>query len=1028
VPKRIGGRDLAEGMEQPRRLEGMGVFAKKTRSEEQFLMKAIIVGSERGVRSLDSSKGYPMSLLQDRKGRRLIDWNLESLKSSGITEIMYIGGYHIEKVVRLYSNLRFRYNPNWQSHSLEDILSCVKNELNEDLIFLSDRIVFLPSFLERLDNSPAKIELWEKEPMEASRPFRGLCRLPAQAALSLQDFLEKEPDGIADFADLERVCDIPITRREFSSDISTIRSNSELSSFVLQGKARTLERLRPLVKSAVILDQVRFSEERWLKDGKEVIGEVQKAFEGAKVVIRSNAAAEDGAEESLAGKFKSVLRVDSTEESEIRKAVEEVLSSFSSHREAERSNEVFVQPLLENVEISGVMMTRDYHKGAPTYLINFDDSTQSTDSVTSGTGKLLRTFYLSHFAPEECIQESFLRGLKQTAEELTELTGHDALDIEFAFDPKGQCFVFQVREIVQREGTQGIDDHEIGNELKSLGENCKLLRQREPGLLGESTIWANMPDWNPAEIIGVHPSPLSSSLYHLIITEDVWAEARERIGYRSCSDFPLMKLLCGQPYVDVRTSLNSLLPASLPQEIGEKLIDYSINRLSSFPHLHDKYEFEVALTCLDFDFSSIAKRLLKDGFDEKECDEIKKHYLLLTNQIVKGTTQTISSLLISSDELERRRIEVMSLPRKSAFEILKSIRRLLKDCKVYGTLPFSILARYSFVASSFLKSLVSKDQVSEKEIESVLSSIPTVAGRFTRDSAKCSAGELTNENFLARYGHLRPGTYDITSPSYQQSWSQLSALQNHSEASESKQNSESLTKAIESLREKVEPLLTENAFDFSYDELFTFITHAIPAREQLKFEFTKNIDSVFICVRELGKLFELSDEDLSFLTIDELMAESWKSTSSILARELRMKISHARKKQIVHGMTRLPGLIAKPDQIFCFEIPNEVPNFVTTLCIQAPIKRLTAKVRDLPNLEGSIVAVENADPGFDWIFGAGIAGLVTQYGGAASHMAIRAAELQIPAAIGCGEMIFNKLNNAQFIELDCKGRQIRTIR
>ena len=62
-------------------------------------MKAIIVGSERGVRSLDSSKGYPMSLLQDRKGRRLIDWNLESLKSSGITEIMYVGGYHIEKVV-----------------------------------------------------------------------------------------------------------------------------------------------------------------------------------------------------------------------------------------------------------------------------------------------------------------------------------------------------------------------------------------------------------------------------------------------------------------------------------------------------------------------------------------------------------------------------------------------------------------------------------------------------------------------------------------------------------------------------------------------------------------------------------------------------------------------------------------------------------------------------------------------------------------------------------------------------------------
>ena len=56
------------------------------------------------------------------------------------------------------------------------------------------------------------------------------------------------------------------------------------------------------------------------------------------------------------------------------KAVEEVLSSFSSHRTADDANEVFVQPLLENTSISGVMMTRDYHRGAPTCLINFDDS------------------------------------------------------------------------------------------------------------------------------------------------------------------------------------------------------------------------------------------------------------------------------------------------------------------------------------------------------------------------------------------------------------------------------------------------------------------------------------------------------------------------------------------------------------------------------------------------------------------------------------------------------------------------------
>ena len=991
------------------------------------MMKAIIVGSERGVRSLDSSKGYPMSLLQDRKGRRLIDWNLESLKSGGIGEVMYVGGYHIEKVVRLYSNLRFRYNPNWQSHRLQDILSCIKDELNNDLIFFSDRIVFLPSFLSGIDPATTEIELWEEEPMQLGQPFRGLCRLPSHAALGLKEFLENEAEGIEDFSDLEKVCGIPTKRKKFSRDISAIRSNRELSSFVLQGKAQTLERLRPLVKSATILDQVRFSEQRWLKNSKTIIMEIQKAFEEANVVVRSSAAAEDSSDESLAGKFKSVLRVDSKEETEIQKAVEEVLSSFSSHRTADDANEVFVQPLLENTSISGVMMTRDYHRGAPTYLINFDDSTQSTDSVTSGTGKKLRTFYLSHFAPENCISEKFLHALKQTAEELTELTGHDALDIEFAFDSEGNCFVFQVREIVQIKGNEGIDDLEVGNELKSLAENCKLLDQREPGLLGKSTIWANMPDWNPAEIIGVHPSPLSSSLYHHIITSGVWSEAREKIGYRACRDVPLMKLLCGQPYVDVRSSLNSLLPESLSDDLGEKLVNHSINRLRKKPHLHDKYEFEVALNCIDFNFESIKTRLIADGFNNSECDEIRKQYLKLTNRIVKEIDHPIDSLLNCSKTLENNRLEITSREPESVPEILQAIRRILSDCKTFGTLPFSILARYSFMASSFLRSLVDRGTASQKEIDFVLSSIPTIAGKFKKDMTECIETNIAEEEFLAQYGHLRPGTYDLTSPSYRETWKQISSSQKHLQCSEDSSDPDPLER-FEPLREKIAPLIKETGFEFSFDELSLFITRAIPAREKLKFEFTKNIDSALTLIRKLGKFFDLCDDDLSHLSVEVLMSESWKSTSSILGRELRMRISHYRKKQVVYNLTRLPGMIVDADCIHCFEIPESQPNFITEGCVRAPVQPISAKESNPHELLGKIALIKNADPGFDWIFGGGIVGLVTQYGGAASHMAIRSAELQLPSAIGCGQLIFEQVAGAEFVELDCKGRQIRKIR
>ena len=66
-----------------------------------------------------------------------------------------------------------------------------------------------------------------------------------------------------------------------------------------------------------------------------------------------------------------------------------------------------------------------------------------------------------------------------------------------------------------------------------------------------------------------------------------------------------------------------------------------------------------------------------------------------------------------------------------------------------------------------------------------------------------------------------------------------------------------------------------------------------------------------------------------------------------------------------------------------------------------------------------IVLIENADPGFDFLFGLGIKGLITQYGGANSHMAIRCLEENIPACIGIGEKSFDIIKKSKIIELNC---------
>ena len=82
----------------------------------------------------------------------------------------------------------------------------------------------------------------------------------------------------------------------------------------------------------------------------------------------------------------------------------------------------------------------------------------------------------------------------------------------------------------------------------------------------------------------------------------------------------------------------------------------------------------------------------------------------------------------------------------------------------------------------------------------------------------------------------------------------------------------------------------------------------------------------------------------------------------------------------------------------------------------------------MPRVKNCIVLIPQADPGYDWLFSQGISGLVTMYGGANSHMAIRAAEFGLPAAIGIGEQQYRKISSGRVLELDPKNQTLRLVR
>ena len=79
------------------------------------------------------------------------------------------------------------------------------------------------------------------------------------------------------------------------------------------------------------------------------------------------------------------------------------------------------------------------------------------------------------------------------------------------------------------------------------------------------------------------------------------------------------------------------------------------------------------------------------------------------------------------------------------------------------------------------------------------------------------------------------------------------------------------------------------------------------------------------------------------------------------------------------------------------------------------------------SLDGKIVCITSADPGFDWLFSHDIAGLITCYGGANSHMAIRANELGLPAIIGAGESRYQLWAGAQRLDIDCANCKVEVI-
>lgn len=768
-------------------------------------------------------------------------------------------------------------------------------------------------------------------------------------------------------------------------------------------KAETLERLEHRVVGARVLPQERFDVREWRRDRNAVLSRVERrGWFRAPLIVRSSAIGEDRAGGSLAGHFPS--RAGCLGVTQVEAAIDQLAAAMP---DPEGRDQIFAQPDLGSVRASGVVFTRDPAGGAHYRIVSEDRGGGPTGAITSGHARSHRTHYVHRTAPAP--KDAELAALVELADELTTLLGDNNLDFEYARGEDGVLYLLQVRPLsVQEASAPALGYDEECAALQDARRRALELSRPHPQLLGFRALFGRMPDWNPAEILGARPRPLALSLYRELVTDSIWAYQRHNYGYRNLRSFPLVVSFAGLPYVDVRVSFESFVPAAMPEEWARQLVDLYLDRLLAAPEAHDKVEFRVVVSCLALDQDVRLGALQSDGFSAEACALLTEALRALTNRVAIGPDSLLAKDLAKVRILEQRQSDYGA--GFAALAPLDQVYWLLEDTKRYGTLPFAGIARAAFMARQMLDSLVTTGLWSAADRQCFLASLDTVSARMQRDLA-----ELDRKQFLGRYGHLRPGTYDLLSPRYDEApdhyfdWGASRPKVAHAApfAPSPQQNS------------AVDRRLTELGLELDAADLLVFLRTALEGREHAKFVFTRNLSDALRILTGWGASLGHGREDMAHCDIATLRGAY--ASSVDVAALLADSIAAGRAAHRRTRVLSLPSLLVDPDQILSFELPSSEPNFVTLGAAEGPVVQVNDERR---SLKGAILLIPNADPGFDWIFSAGIAGFATMYGGHNSHMAIRANELAVPAVIGAGETNYAAWCRAAVLSIDCQNRTV----
>jgi len=688
--------------------------------------------------------------------------------------------------------------------------------------------------------------------------------------------------------------------------------------------------------------------------------------------VRSSAANEDSADASFAGMYSTKLHV-SANVADVMSAVHEVRDSGStkqeviSHYATQRNVEladvgisVIVQEMI-NADTSGVIFSHDLIKRDGYYVVSVSKGIGETIVGGAANGTLIR---IARGVKLKSVKEAWIKKVVSAMRIIERHFQSSSLDVEFAIR-NGSLYILQCRPITTIQMVMDtVSEKKLKKDIDSL--NASIALRFGGDVLGD------MIDINPLELLGAKPTSLDVSIFQYLFADKIVERVRRDMGYDPL-DIGLVRVVAGKPYTSMRATAFSFRPLGIPDRIYECMVSVYRDALIEHPALQSRVEFDLyAMSCGD---------KLEQIMSKAQLNDDDKHIVRDAFTQIDFTFRNVSQSCADSFEVNAREYEQRTMFLEDA------LTSMVLEHVAVGTEMFVRIARLAFYWKNKFEEMYPEENLNNL----ITGHIQSVNGQLQADLVACRNGVLNRGDLVRQYGHLRPGQFSVFGESYADDPdTYLFGQMQQAEVVETSRRTHEF----------------ENATEFKNVIVF------MQARERMKFLFSRSLHLFSTKLKYQLAQRGISESDASRVSWDELngylcgSSSFWMSCGEDDSPVLLPDV-------IIPEITDL--------EVIMFS--EAMPSYITNSIVKARVcvlERLGVKA----DVRGALVLLPNADPGYDFLFHSGAVGIITKVGGPASHMCIRSIELQMPACIGCGESVYQKIASANAVVLDCNSKQI----